>query len=77
MINAFSLFTSKIRNNKNIIDFDTNFLINNIDKKLYEKIFDRENVDNVDILSILLFTKLSIIYDYDYDKIMIDLENIQ
>lgn len=77
MINAFSLFTSKIRNNKNIIDFDTNFLINNIDKKLYEKIFDRENVDNVDILSILLFTKLSIIYDYDYDKMMVDLENTQ
>lgn len=76
MINAFSLFTSKIRNNYNIIDFDTDLSIDNIDKKLYEKIFGR-TVDNIDILSMLLFTKLSIIYDYDYNKMIIDLNKIE
>ena len=76
MINAFSLLVSQLKKYENYINSE-DFMkdetkqvqspLSNIDKKLYNKIYNRE-VDNVDILSIILFTKLSIIYDYNYEE---------
>ena len=59
MIKSFSLLMSHLIKNKENINNDT--FINSIDKKLYKKIYNRD-VDNVDILSMLLFTKIKLIF---------------
>ena len=69
MIKSFSLLMSHLIKNKENINNDT--FINSIDKKLYKKIYNRD-VDNVDILSMLLFTKMSLMNDYDYTNMFLD-----
>lgn len=72
-IDALLLIASKLRKNQDVIE-KSNIFDNllDMDIKIYEKIYGR-NVDNIDVLSMLLFTKLSTIYSYDYDKMIYDL----
>lgn len=73
-IDALSLISSKLRQNQYFIK-RTDFFdeLQKIDLKVYEKMYNR-SVDYVDVLSMVIFTNLSVMYDYDYIKMVHDLK---
>lgn len=73
-IDALSLISSKLRQNQYFIK-RTDFFdeLQKMDFKVYEKMY-RRNVDYVDVLSMVIFTHLSVMYDYDYKKMVNDLK---
>ena len=73
-IDALSLISSKLRQYQYFIK-RTDFFdeLQKIDLKVYEKMYN-SSVDYIDVLSMVIFTNLSIVYDYDYIKMVHDLK---